>query len=255
MMNNINQQEIIEMLKAQVEMGADEAISDKPANNEAISPPQQIAQPTTEMPQQGGQAAKYAEIKWQAIETLQALRQKCENFNGCELKKTATNIVFADGNPQAEIMIIGEAPGSEEDRQGKPFIGEAGKLLDKMLASIAINRQNSYITNIILWRPPGNRTPTPEEIDMFEPIIKQHIRIIKPKIIATLGGTAAKTLTGNSDGILKQRGRWHDYNNDGEKIPLLPMLHPAYLLRMPQQKKLAWEDLLSIHHKMKNLKK
>ncbi len=243
-MNNINQQEIIEMLKAQIEMGADEAISDEPATDEAAI-----------LPQQAGQAAKHTETNWHAIETLEALRQECENFNKCELKKTAMNIVFSDGNPQAEIMIIGEAPGSEEDRQGKPFVGEAGKLLNKMLASIGIDRQNSYITNIIPWRPPGNRTPTTEEIDMFEPIIKQHIKIIKPKIIITLGGTAAKTLTGNDDGILKQRGRWHDYNNGGEEIPLLPMLHPAYLMRMPQQKKLAWKDLLNIHHKMKNLKK
>ena len=251
-MNHINQQEIIEMLKAQAEMGADEAISDEPATDEALNLP---LKEEKQAPQQVSQKIEDSEIKWQTIETLEALRRECENLNSCELKKTATNIVFSDGNPQAEIMIIGEAPGSEEDRQGKPFIGETGKLLDKMLASIGINRQNSYITNIILWRPPGNRTPTQEEINMFEPIIKQHIKIIKPKIIATLGGTAAKTLTGNSDGILKQRGNWHNYNNGGEEIPLLPMLHPAYLMRMPQQKKLAWQDLLSIHHKMKSLKK
>ncbi len=178
-----------------------------------------------------------------AAQTLEELRERLLAFEGCALKATATQLVFADGNPQAKIMLVGEAPGADEDRQGLPFVGRAGQLLNKMLAAIGLDRTKVYIANVVPWRPPGNRTPTPIEIAACLPFTRRQIELVRPKILVCLGAPSAQTLLGVSEGIMRLRGRWHTYDLAGTKIPALAMLHPAYLLRQPAQKKLAWQDL------------
>ncbi|HYP57833.1 MAG TPA: uracil-DNA glycosylase [Beijerinckia sp.] len=177
---------------------------------------------------------------------LEELRARLLNFEGCGLKATATQLVFGDGNPQAEIMFVGEAPGADEDRQGVPFVGRAGQLLDKMLAAIGLDRTKVYIANVVPWRPPGNRTPTPLETAVCLPFLRRQIELVAPKLLVCLGLPSAQTLLGGKEGILRMRGRWYDYEMGGHKIRALAMLHPAYLLRQPAQKKLAWQDLRTV---------
>lgn len=186
-----------------------------------------------------------------ALQTLEDLKSALQAFDGCALKKTASNLVFADGNPAADIMLIGEAPGRDEDRMGLPFVGAAGQLLDRMLKSIGMDRQNVYITNILPWRPPGNRTPSPEETQLLWPFLRRHIQLKAPKIIFALGGSSAKLLLNTQTGILKLRGQMQeiDFSDAGDGsllIPVLPSLHPAYLLRAPNMKKQAFLDLLHL---------
>jgi DNA polymerase len=178
--------------------------------------------------------------------TLEALRSLMDNFDGCALKATATRLVFADGNPQARIMFVGEAPGREEDIEGLPFVGRSGKLLDLMLAAIGLNRGNVYIANVIPWRPPGNRTPTPQETQICLPFIRRQIELVNPDVLVTLGNPSTQTLLSTRDGIMKTRGRWFDYDTGTRKIRALPTFHPAYLLRSPSYKRLAWQDLRAI---------
>ena len=186
--------------------------------------------------------------------TLEELKNYMLDFNGCDLKKTATQLVFSDGNPKSNVMIIGEAPGAEEDRQGKPFCGASGKLLDKMLASINLDRNTVYITNVIPWRPPGNRTPNENEINLMKPFLMRHIEIVAPKMLVCVGGSASKTILDIEGGILRYRGVWKEIKlSNSLVIPIIPTLHPAYLLRAPNQKKLAWEDLKSIRSKLEKL--
>lgn len=164
------------------------------------------------------------------------------------------NLVFADGNPLSSIMLIGEAPGEDEDRQGKPFVGVSGQLLDRMLGMIGLDRTNTYISNVIFWRPPGNRSPTDAEIAACLPFVERHVALIKPKILVLLGGVAAKTMLRSKDGITRIRGRWVDYRSaDNEVIPCLPIYHPAYLLRQPAAKRQAWSDLLNLKKKINEL--
>ena len=189
-----------------------------------------------------------------SIQTLDELKAALRAFEGCALKKTASNLVFADGNPAADIMLIGEAPGRDEDRMGLPFVGAAGQLLDRMLKSVGMDRQNVYITNILPWRPPGNRTPSAEETQMLWPFLRRHIQLKAPKIIFALGGSSAKLLLNSQTGILKLRGQMADIDfsdaGDGSLIiPILPSLHPAYLLRAPNMKKQAFSDLLQLHRR------
>src|SRR6266853_5361318 len=178
--------------------------------------------------------------------TLEALRTLLENFDGCALKSTATRLVFADGNPQARVMFVGEAPGREEDLEGLPFVGRSGKLLDLMMAAIGINRTTAYIANIIPWRPPGNRTPTPQESQICLPFIQRQIELADPDVLVCLGGRAAHALLGVKEGILRTRGRWFPYPTGSREIRAIATLHPAYLLRQPLQKRLAWRDFLAI---------
>ena len=186
--------------------------------------------------------------------TLEELKNHMLEFNECDLKKTATQLVFSDGNPKSNVMIIGEAPGAEEDRQGKPFCGASGKLLDKMLASINLDRNSVYITNVIPWRPPGNRTPNENEINLMKPFLMRHIEIVAPKMLVCVGGSASKAILGIEGGILRYRGVWKEIKlSNSLVIPIIPTLHPAYLLRAPNQKKLAWEDLKSIRSKLEKL--
>lgn len=185
------------------------------------------------------------------IDSLESLKEYMSNFKGCELHKSATNMVFSDGNPSAKIMLIGEAPGHDEDIQGKPFVGRSGKLLDKMLEAIDLNREKVYIANIVPWRPPNNRRPTDGEIEICLPMIKKHIEIVNPKAILLLGSTATYALIKNNEGITKIRGKWLDIEINKKKYPILPTFHPAFLLRQPAQKKFSWEDLKSLKKKVK----
>jgi len=189
-----------------------------------------------------------------AASTLADLKAALEGFEGCALKKTAAHTVFADGNPASRIMFIGEAPGAEEDRQGLPFVGRAGKLLDKMMAAIHLDRSSAYITNVLNWRPPMNRDPSPEEAAMCLPFLRRHIELVNPGIIILLGAVAARHVMGFSEGIMKLRGRWLEYRVNDVMIPVMATLHPAYLLRQPAHKKLAWRDLQAAEQKMIALK-
>ncbi len=181
---------------------------------------------------------------------LEALRKAVQDFTGCNLKTTAKNTVFADGNPAAPIMLIGEAPGRDEDIQGLPFVGRSGQLLDKMLAAIGLDRTTVYISNILPWRPPGNRTPTTQEMAICLPFIERHIALAAPEILVLVGGVSAKTLLDTTQGIMRLRGKWQSYLCEGRQIPALPTLHPAFLLRQPAQKQAAWADLLSLREKI-----
>ncbi len=189
-----------------------------------------------------------------AASTLDELRAAFEAFDGCPLKETATNFVFADGTPGTNLMFIGEAPGAEEDRQGLPFVGPAGRLLDKMLEAIGLDRTQTYISNILPWRPPGNRNPTDAEIAACLPFLERHIALASPKIVVPVGGTAAKTLLRRQEGIMRLRGRWLTYDSgSGVSVPARALLHPAYLLRQPAQKRETWQDLLEIRRRLSEL--
>ena len=184
-----------------------------------------------------------------AAGTLAELREEVARFEGCALKATAMNLVFADGNPDVDIMLIGEAPGEEEDRQGKPFVGASGQVLDRMLRGIGLDRNLVYISNILFWRPPGNRSPTDAEIAACLPFVEKHIALVKPKFLVLLGGVATKSLLRTKDGITRLRGRWVDYTphlgrTDTPPIRCLPIYHPSYVLRQPSSKRQVWGDLL-----------
>ena len=194
------------------------------------------------------------EISDDKAKKLEKLKKSISNIKNCELKKSATNIVFADGNPKAKIMLIGEGPGSNEDLEGLPFVGRAGALLDKMLASIDLNRKNVYITNVVNYRPPENRRPTEKEIAKYLPYLKKHIEIINPKILVLLGSTALNTLIGNEVVISKARGQWIEKKFGECKTSVIVTFHPAFLMRQPAQKKMAWIDLKMIRDRKSKLK-
>ena len=178
--------------------------------------------------------------------TLEELRKAIESFEGCALKATAMRTVFADGNPEARVMFVGEGPGADEDREGLPFVGRSGKLLDRMIAAIGLDRTSAYIANIIPWRPPGNRTPTPQESAICLPFIRKQIELADPYILVCLGGPSATTLLELKEGITRTRGRWFEFDTGKRKIKAIALFHPAYLLRSPAHKKLAWQDLRAI---------
>jgi DNA polymerase len=184
--------------------------------------------------------------------SLEVLRQLLENFDGCALKHTATRLVFADGNPQARVMFVGEAPGREEDIEGRPFVGRSGKLLDRMIAAIGLDRSKAYIANVIPWRPPGNRTPTPQETQICLPFIRRQIELVNPDVLVTLGNPSTQTLLSTRDGIMKTRGRWFDYDTGTRTIRAIATFHPAYLLRSPSYKRMTWQDLRAIAKALEN---
>jgi len=188
------------------------------------------------------------------LQKLKKLKKSIQLIENCELKKNATNLVFGDGNISAKIMIIGEGPGAQEDAEGKPFVGRAGKLLDKMLESIYLNRTKVYISNVVNYRPPANRRPTEEEITRYLPYLKSHIEIMNPKILILLGSTALNAIIGNVTVISKARGKWIQKEIGTVKPWIIASFHPAFLMRQPEQKKLAWIDLKMVRDKIKNLK-
>ena len=192
------------------------------------------------------EAAMAARAAAKSAKTLDELRAILDKFDGCALKATATRLVFADGNPQARVMLVGEAPGRDEDIEGLPFVGRSGKLLDRMLAAIGLDRTSVYIANIVPWRPPGNRTPTPQESQICLPFILRQIELADPDIMVCLGGPSAQTLLGIKEGITKTRGRWFSFDTGKREIRAMPTFHPAFLLRSPLQKRFAWRDFLAI---------
>ena len=181
-----------------------------------------------------------------SAKSLDELRALLENFQGCALRATATQLVFADGNPDARVMFVGEAPGYEEDMTGRPFVGRSGKLLDRMMEAIGLDRSKAYIANVVPWRPPGNRTPTPQETAICLPFIRRQIELADPDILVCLGQPATQTLLGTKEGITKTRGRWFKYDTGTREIRALATYHPAFLLRSPLQKRLAWRDFLAL---------
>jgi uracil-DNA glycosylase len=247
-----------------VEAGADEAIQETPVNRlrAPTAPPPTTpksaapmrapaAAPASTAAPVAGDNIGSAMATAAAATNLAELKAALESFEGSALKRMATNTVFADGVAESRIMLIGEAPGRDEDRIGKPFVGRAGQLLDKMLASIGLDRtRNVYITNVMNWRPPDNRDPSPEEAAICLPFLRRHVELVNPKLILLLGAVAARHVMGISDGIMKTRGRWMEYRVGDRMVPVLPTLHPAYLLRQPAHKKLAWRDLQAFAARM-----
>ena len=256
------------LLQWQIEMGADEAIGDTATNRLAspappppaparAAPPAKsaAATPPRALTESAAEPAQSARALAAQATTIEALAALISGFDACPLKRTATNTVFADGNPAAPVLIIGEAPGADEDRLGKPFVGRAGQLLDRMLTAIGLDRTGVQITNVIYWRPPGNRKPTAAEIASCLPFVFRHIVLSRPKVLVLAGGTAASTLLDVTDGITRLRGKWFDLAVPGleEPLPTLPMFHPAFLLRSPERKREAWRDLLALRAKLAEL--
>ena len=230
---------------------SDQAEERSPARRETFETGRRaMAGPAAALP---AEAIAAARDQAAAAQNLGDLREKLSRFEGCGLKATATRLVFGDGNPSAEIMFIGEAPGADEDREGVPFVGRAGQLLDKLLAAIGLDRKKVYIANVVPWRPPGNRTPTPLETAACLPFTRRQIELVDPKILVCLGAASAQTLLGGKEGIMRMRGRWFTYPVGGKEIRALAMLHPAYLLRQPAQKKLAWQDLRMLGKEINSL--
>ncbi len=243
-------------------MGADEAIGDSPVDRFAAPETRPQSPETRSKPaairsaspaQRAAQATSAAiPASLEAAATLAELEALLAQFEGCALKRTAKSLCFARGSASARIMLIGEAPGRDEDIQGKPFVGRAGQLLDRMLAAIGLAEEHIYITNTIYWRPPGNRTPTPQEIEACAPFLSRQIELLAPDVMVLLGGAAAKSILGVSEGIMRLRGKWKLYKSGGRDIPTLATLHPAYLLRNPEAKRYAWRDLLMLKTRLED---
>ena len=246
-------QKLVETLRWYQELGINIAVGEAPANHTApirVVPPKSPSspKPQTFTPVPSHQSPTPPLVNLSDCKTLEDLRSALGSFEGCPLKKTATNLVFADGNPQAKVMLVGEAPGADEDRQGVPFVGVSGQLLDRMLATIGLDRTSVYITNIVPWRPPGNRQPTPQEIAACKPFVEKHIALVNPEILVLVGGVAMKTLFNTNDGIMRLRGTWQSYTSSEIKEPIkaIATYHPSFLLRSPGQKAQSWQDLLMI---------
>ena len=268
----LDQCEIIAALSWLAEIGVDEAVDDQPADwrrftartaaarRPAAAPAPAVTTTATRRsapPPTGGDEATVpgladARTLVAGVDSLAALEAALGRFEGCSLKHTASHLVFADGNPEAKLMLVGEAPGEEEDRQGKPFVGASGRLLDRMLAGIGLDRSRVYIANILPWRPPGNRSPTQSEIALCLPFIEKHIALVAPQVLVLLGGTAAKSLLNRAEGITRLRGQWFDFCPAGtsQTLPVMATWHPAYLLRSPLNKREAWRDLLMIKQRL-----
>lgn len=256
---------LTQLLRWYADMGVDLAVDDTPHDRFAesqspqkpappvVDPPRPITAPAPARVAAPPPRAENLVQEAARAETLENLRAQLLAFEGCGLKATATQLVFADGNPEADVMLVGEAPGADEDRIGRPFVGRAGQLLDKMLATIGLDRSQVYIANVVPWRPPGNRTPTPLETGACLPFTRRQIELVAPKILICLGAPSMQTLLGIKEGIMRSRGRWVEYNCGGRIIPAMAMLHPAYLLRQPSHKKFAWQDLRELAKKLRDV--
>jgi uracil-DNA glycosylase family 4 len=253
------------LLKWYVDQGIDETIGEEAVDHFAVPPttvappaPTPIrptASPRAPVPLESPQLVEDARDIARRCTTIAELEAAVRAFEGCALKRTAKNTVFADGVPGAPVMIVGEAPGADEDRLGKPFVGVSGQLMDRMFDAIGMNRaRDLYITNILFWRPPGNRTPTLAEQAICLAFTRRHVELAKPKILVLAGGTAAKAVLDTTEGIMRLRGKWTSVQlDDGHEVPTLPTFHPAYLLRTPASKRQSWLDLLAIDKKLKEL--
>jgi DNA polymerase len=268
------------LLRWYVEQGVDEAIGEEPIDRFAAPPPPTAAAAVTPIapavpraptplrapppppaaprgpvPLESPQLVEDARALAEGCTTLAELEAAIRGFEGCALKRTAKNTVFADGTPGAPVMIVGEAPGADEDRLGKPFVGVSGQLMDRMMGAIGLTRDGGfYITNILFWRPPGNRTPTTTEQGMCLAFTRRHIELARPKVLVLAGGVAVKAVLDTTEGITRLRGKWTGYTlDDGSVIPTMPTFHPAYLLRTPASKRQSWQDLLAIDKRLKEL--
>ncbi len=259
------------LLRWYLDAGVDETIAERPVDRYAVgivpaaASPARMTVPATRpvpaalppAPVAAGaeQAVRTAVEAAAAAASVGDLRRTLEAFDDCPLKKTATNLVFCDGAIDARIVFIGEAPGADEDRQGLPFVGVSGQLLDRMLASIGLDRTKVSISNTVFWRPPGNRIPTTAEIAICLPFVERLIELVDPKVVVALGGAAAKSLLGQTQGVSRLRGRWFEYSTPslGHPIPATVLFHPAYLLRTPGQKRFAWRDLLAIRQRLESV--
>ncbi len=268
---SVDDQQIAELLQWYLHAGVDTALEDRPVDQfeqtrlqveqrkknlakpslqkDIIRAKQAGAQPAN----QSGSAAipdetaiANARSLAKNAKTLDELRQILSDFKGCNLRLSAKSLVFGGGNPDAKIMLVGEAPDRDEDKHGQPFVGRSGQLLDRMLAAIGLSREEVYLTNIIPWRPPGNRAPTPQETEICRPFIERQIELVSPQILVLLGGVSAKILLNTTQNILRLRGSWHECELPNTTLKAMPTLHPSYLLNQPVQKKLAWHDLLKI---------
>ena len=270
----------IALLKFYLDCGADAATEETPISRfglggskmEAVSAPRlptepaaapraaapraAVTQPAAILGSNDRALAESARAAASSAQSLDELRAILQRFEGIEsLRGRATNLVFADGNPEARVMLVGEAPGADEDRLGKPFVGVSGQLLDRMLGAIGLDRTTFYITNVCFWRPPGNRKPTEAELVAQAPFVQRHIELINPKVLVLVGAASAHALLATNDGITRLRGRWFDYKSDGlpAAIPALPIFHPAFLLRQPAQKRETWADLLKLRARLAEL--
>jgi uracil-DNA glycosylase family 4 len=269
---NTGRQDARELIAFYLDAGADALIGEEPVDRMADERPQPAIPATprsTTLPQRGGGseadraerrtffqtaiapaspdvAVMAAREAARSAATLDDLRALLEKFEGCALRATATQLVFADGYPQSRVMFVGEAPGHDEDVIGRPFVGRSGKLLDLMMAAIGLDRGQVYIANVVPWRPPGNRTPTPQETAICLPFIRRQIELANPDILVCLGGPAMQTLLGIKDGITRARGRWYPFDTGSREIRALATFHPAFLLRSPLQKRFAWRDFLAL---------
>ena len=259
-----SQTEIKALLEWYASIGVDAVLSEEPVDRFAPPPPAELRpdRPSDETPDPSDLASPQrlapmtaappdeteADARRAAASatTMEELREALAAFEGCNLRHTATNLVFSDGNSEGRVMLVGEAPGREEDLQGVPFVGRSGKLLDRMLAAIGLGRDGVYIANIVPWRPPGNRTPTPQETAACRPFVERQIALCDPDFLVCLGNAASRELFSTNEGILRTRGRWREYICGPKTIKAMAMLHPAYLLRQPLHKRLAWKDLLAL---------
>ncbi len=238
-------------LEWQLEAGVDEVVGFEPFDR--FAPPPASKAPASPPPATGAApsrprpaAAAPAVQDMAADGDLDALRERLLAFDGCALKKTAINTVFGEGPAGAGLMIVGEAPGADEDRQGRPFVGPSGRLLERMLAAIGLAREEVYIANTVYWRPPGNRTPSAEEVEACRPFVDRQIALVAPRVLMLAGGAAAKTLLGTTEGIMRLRGRWQAFATPDGPIDVMPTFHPAFLLRSPARKRESWRDLLAV---------
>lgn len=270
-------EDIASLLKWYVDHGLDETIGEEAVDRfalpppaaaaRAVAPPQGAVAPTpiraplqlpmvrAPVPLESPQLAEDAREIARRCATIAELEEAVRAFEGCALKRTAKNTVFADGVAGAPVMVVGEAPGADEDRLGKPFVGVSGQLMDRMFDAIGMSRERDlYITNILFWRPPGNRTPTLAEQAVCVAFTRRHIELAKPKVLVLAGGTAAKAMLETTEGIMRLRGKWTSLKlDDGTEVPTIPTFHPAYLLRTPASKRQSWLDLLAIDKKLKEL--
>ncbi len=247
----------LDLLLWHVDAGADAMLDEEPhdrlAEASAQLAPAEAKAPAV-VPSAPDDMAAEARMLARSAPDLDTLRTLLQGYEGCPLKRTAKSLVFADGNPKARIMFVGEAPGAEEDRTGLPFVGRSGQLLDRMLAAIGLDRSSVYIANVIPWRPPGNRTPTPQEAAVCRPFIERQIELADPDILVCLGGPSMQALLATSEGIMKSRGRWTEYATGTRTIRAIATLHPAYLLRQPLHKRLAWRDFKAIRRALEETK-